>query len=282
MANHGGVQRGLSKRGVQTDITPARKFRMLLHINPTRQRGKRTGSLARASGWYMTFFAARVIETVRACRHARPRRKLNNLASRRSVRKSFLRCTTRNEIRYRCIDGIPMGDILSGNKIEITAPGLQEGQDVNVYLVPRPSETPSRRSVLEFLDSLPSGPRSAPTWDEVERRFRRNATHGIVDPALLRARLRRRPDLHLQRGEASNLCSDFAPLWEAVARGDLEVLSSELTLMETLNSLAVRFTHSSSPEGRPLDSHSQPRQFLRAQRRIHPIGPIHRAFHRPS
>ena len=35
---------------------------MLLHINPTRQRGKRTGSLARASGWYMTFFAAGVIE----------------------------------------------------------------------------------------------------------------------------------------------------------------------------------------------------------------------------
>ena len=39
-------------------ITPTRKFRMLLHMNPTRQRGKRTGSLARASGWYMTFFAA--------------------------------------------------------------------------------------------------------------------------------------------------------------------------------------------------------------------------------
>ena len=34
---------------------------MLLHINPTRQRGKRTGYLARASGWYMTFFAAGVI-----------------------------------------------------------------------------------------------------------------------------------------------------------------------------------------------------------------------------
>ena len=34
---------------------------MLLHIHPTRQRGKRTGSLARASGWYMTFFAAGVI-----------------------------------------------------------------------------------------------------------------------------------------------------------------------------------------------------------------------------
>src|SRR5271157_2885356 len=31
----------------------------------------------------------------------------------------------------------------------------------------------------------------------------------------------------------------------------------------------------------PLDAHAQPRQFLRAQRRIHSIGPIHRAFHRP-
>ena len=34
---------------------------MLLHINPTRQRGKRTGSSSRASGRYMTFFAAGVI-----------------------------------------------------------------------------------------------------------------------------------------------------------------------------------------------------------------------------
>ena len=34
---------------------------MLVHTNPTRQRGKRTGSLARASGWYMTFFVAEVI-----------------------------------------------------------------------------------------------------------------------------------------------------------------------------------------------------------------------------
>ena len=61
--------------------------------------------------------------------------------------------------------------VQAGNRIEISAPGLQEGDDVDVYLVPRASETASRRSVLEFLDSLPSGPRSAPTWEEVERRF---------------------------------------------------------------------------------------------------------------
>ena len=43
---------------------------MLLHINPTRQRGKRTGSLARASGWYMTFFAAGVIDHSRSRHNA--------------------------------------------------------------------------------------------------------------------------------------------------------------------------------------------------------------------
>jgi len=55
--------------------------------------------------------------------------------------------------------------------LEITAPELQEGQDVDVFLVPRPPMTSSRPNVLEFLDSLPPGPRSAPTWDEVERQF---------------------------------------------------------------------------------------------------------------
>ena len=51
--------------------------------------------------------------------------------------------------------------VQSGNKIEITAPELKEGQDVDVFLIPRPSVSGPRRSVLEFLDSLPPGPRSA-------------------------------------------------------------------------------------------------------------------------
>ena len=73
---------------------------MLLHINPTRQRGKRTGSLARASGWYMTFFAAGVIlkilfvtirarwftltvipdREIRSCRRCEAKRSLMNTA----------------------------------------------------------------------------------------------------------------------------------------------------------------------------------------------------------
>src|SRR5271157_327488 len=59
--HHLGIEGAGRVQGRRATITPARKFRMLLHINPTRQRGKRTGSLARASGWYMTFFAAGVI-----------------------------------------------------------------------------------------------------------------------------------------------------------------------------------------------------------------------------
>jgi hypothetical protein len=58
-----------------------------------------------------------------------------------------------------------------GNKIEIITPELKEGQDLDVFLIPRPPEAFPARSVLEFLDSLPPGPRSAPTWGEIERRF---------------------------------------------------------------------------------------------------------------
>ena len=61
--------------------------------------------------------------------------------------------------------------VLPGNKIEITAPELVEGQAVEVFLVlPRAAGAP-RRSLLEFIESLPPGPRSAPTWEEFERQF---------------------------------------------------------------------------------------------------------------
>ena len=43
-------------------ITSAKKFRIVLHSNPTRQRGETTGSLAGASGWSTTFFVAGVID----------------------------------------------------------------------------------------------------------------------------------------------------------------------------------------------------------------------------
>lgn len=46
-------------------ITSAKKFRMVLHSNPMRQRGETTGSLAGALGWSTTFFVAGVIDPAR-------------------------------------------------------------------------------------------------------------------------------------------------------------------------------------------------------------------------
>lgn len=61
--------------------------------------------------------------------------------------------------------------VLPGNKIEITAPELKEGDAVEVFLVfPKVSPTPGQ-SLREFVESLPPGPRSAPTWEQLERRF---------------------------------------------------------------------------------------------------------------
>ena len=57
------------------------------------------------------------------------------------------------------------------NEIEITVSNLKEGQEVDVFLIPRTPAMPHRRSVIEFLDSLPPGPRIAKTWDEIEHRF---------------------------------------------------------------------------------------------------------------
>jgi hypothetical protein len=59
-----------------------------------------------------------------------------------------------------------------GNRIEITARELEEGQDVDIFVIPRPRDAQPRSSVLELLDSFPPGPRSAATWDAFEQQFR--------------------------------------------------------------------------------------------------------------
>ena len=61
--------------------------------------------------------------------------------------------------------------VQTGNRVEITAPELQEGQGVEVFVIPLPYEGQGRMSPLDLLDRLPPGPRSAPTWDDIERPF---------------------------------------------------------------------------------------------------------------
>jgi hypothetical protein len=62
-------------------------------------------------------------------------------------------------------------EVQAGHRIEILVPELPEGQRVDVILVPRSPESPPVPSLLEFLDRLPPGPRSAPSWDDLERQF---------------------------------------------------------------------------------------------------------------
>lgn len=62
--------------------------------------------------------------------------------------------------------------VLPGHRLEISAPELPEGAKVEVIVV-LPEKPPSRfASALEFLESLPPGPRAFPTWEEYERHLR--------------------------------------------------------------------------------------------------------------
>jgi hypothetical protein len=62
--------------------------------------------------------------------------------------------------------------VLLGHRLEVSAPELPDGVKVEVIIVlPDEPETP-RISMLEFVESLPSGPRAFPTWEEYERFLR--------------------------------------------------------------------------------------------------------------
>ena len=60
--------------------------------------------------------------------------------------------------------------VLPGHRLEVTAPELPEGAKVEVIVVL--PEKPKTVSMLDFLESLPPGPRAFPTWEEYERHLR--------------------------------------------------------------------------------------------------------------
>jgi len=63
--------------------------------------------------------------------------------------------------------------VLPGNRIELTAPELQEGQAVEVIVIPlpRPAGETAAPGILDFLDSLPNRNRSEEYWEQRERDF---------------------------------------------------------------------------------------------------------------
>lgn len=59
--------------------------------------------------------------------------------------------------------------VLPGHRLEISAPELPEGAKVEVIVVLPEKPLPPRMSMLEFIDTLPPGPRAFPTWEEYEK-----------------------------------------------------------------------------------------------------------------
>jgi hypothetical protein len=59
--------------------------------------------------------------------------------------------------------------VLPGHRLEISAPELPEGTRVEVIVVLPEKPESKYASALEFLESLPPGPRCFPTWEEYER-----------------------------------------------------------------------------------------------------------------
>lgn len=62
-----------------------------------------------------------------------------------------------------------------GGRVEIVDPNLKEGEAVEVIVTVPEAKMIRRRppgmGLLEWLDSLPPGPRSADTWEELDRLF---------------------------------------------------------------------------------------------------------------
>jgi hypothetical protein len=62
--------------------------------------------------------------------------------------------------------------VLPGHRIEVIAPELPEGAKVEVTVVLPERPKPQFGSALDFLESLPPGPRAFKTWEEYEQHLR--------------------------------------------------------------------------------------------------------------
>lgn len=62
--------------------------------------------------------------------------------------------------------------VLPGHRLEISSPELPIGATVEVIVVLPEKPQSQFASALEFLESLPPGPRAFPTWEVYERHLR--------------------------------------------------------------------------------------------------------------
>jgi alpha-D-ribose 1-methylphosphonate 5-triphosphate synthase subunit PhnH len=62
--------------------------------------------------------------------------------------------------------------VKAGHRVELVAPELVEGELVDVIVLSRTVVGRAGRSAIEFLDSLPEGPRAVATWDGYDQQLR--------------------------------------------------------------------------------------------------------------
>lgn len=62
--------------------------------------------------------------------------------------------------------------VLPGHRLEVHSPDLPEGATVEVIVVLPKRAALAFDSALDFLESLPPGPRAFPTWEEYDRHLR--------------------------------------------------------------------------------------------------------------
>jgi hypothetical protein len=62
--------------------------------------------------------------------------------------------------------------VLPGHRLEISSPELPDGARVEVIVLLPETAAPRFASALEFLESLPPGPRAFKTWEDYEQHLR--------------------------------------------------------------------------------------------------------------
>jgi hypothetical protein len=59
--------------------------------------------------------------------------------------------------------------VLPGRRVEFTTPELEEGANVEVFVVSKGIPRSHRLSMQEIAESVPPGPRPFATWEEYEQ-----------------------------------------------------------------------------------------------------------------
>lgn len=63
--------------------------------------------------------------------------------------------------------------VLPGHRLEVSDPSLPEGAEVRVTVSLADKPEGKFSSALDFLESLPPGPRAFATWEEYERHLQK-------------------------------------------------------------------------------------------------------------